>query len=305
MARDTNPLARLLDAQVAVFPEHETFLRKRLDAADAAEAEFLDDVAEMVLRSTDGRLEDYCKGYRWLCETVFEEEMHFRRTGSYRLSTFKDALEQVYSDTELMTQYMRGLLMTQLWWSNHTKALQMYRDDFLAHNVDGYDHIEVGPGHGLLLHMALSDPRSGDVTGLDVSRASLDETTHALGLLGTKKVPHLLERDVFSDDPWPSHYDSLVIAEVLEHLETPKLALEKLLAAAKPGGRIFVHMPVNSPAPDHIYLARTSQDVLDLMTDAGWTIESHVSVPSTGMTLERAIRMDAALSVIAIGRAPG
>jgi hypothetical protein len=36
--------------------------------------------------------------------------------------------------------------------------MDIYRDKFLPRNGEGYEHLEVGPGHGLFLVSAARDP---------------------------------------------------------------------------------------------------------------------------------------------------
>ena len=45
-------------------------------------------MAALALRLMGDDLDDYCTDYRWMCEAFTEEEIFFRRTGSYRLRTF-------------------------------------------------------------------------------------------------------------------------------------------------------------------------------------------------------------------------
>ena len=110
-----------------------------------------------------------------------QEELFFRRHDRYRLESLGQAIEEVYSQPAVMTRYMNGLLMSQLWWANHTRALLSYEEDFLAGAAGRC--LEIGPGHGLLMHLAA---RSGfaSVEALDISAASLALTKAALGRMG-------------------------------------------------------------------------------------------------------------------------
>src|SRR3977135_3737431 len=91
-------LSRVIDVQLRVWPEHEAFLELRFRNADL---DFAEKLAGLVGRGTDS----LCQGagaYRWLCDRMNEEELHFRRTNSYRLSTFAEADREVYSNAEFM-----------------------------------------------------------------------------------------------------------------------------------------------------------------------------------------------------------
>ena len=59
------------------------------------------------------------------------------------------------------------------------------------------------------------------------------------------------------------------MGEVLEHLDEPKQILIKLSKLLKPGGLLWITTPTNSPALDHVYLFKTKEEVLTLITDSG------------------------------------
>lgn len=87
------------------------------------EAELLDGIAGHILNICGDELPQFAEDYSWLCEQQLTEELFFRRNNRYRLSTFAEAYDQVYSNKDYMTRYMNGLLFTQLWWSNHTGVM--------------------------------------------------------------------------------------------------------------------------------------------------------------------------------------
>ena len=53
-------------------------------------------------------LRDLVADYQWMCDMLLEEEMHFHLTKNYRLSTFKEAVEQVYSNVQYRESYLNG-----------------------------------------------------------------------------------------------------------------------------------------------------------------------------------------------------
>lgn len=295
-------LKTAIAAQLKAFPAHAAYLDKRFLDVEGEKLQLADDLAGMVLRIAGDDLPRICDDYRWLSERVLEEELNFRRTGAYRLSKFADALRDVYSNHEYMTRYMNGLLMSQLWWRNHTEVLGAFRDRFLSGNSPEYSHLEVGPGHGLFLHLASAAPGAGKVEGWDISQASLDSTRKALDAMGARSDIVLREVDLFASPT--GQFDSIAFSEVLEHLEEPRAALEVLHRLLAPGGRLFLNAPVNSPAPDHIYLFRAPEEIEAMARDAGFeTVETH-AFPLTGATLERARRLSLSISSVVIARKP-
>lgn len=299
-------LSRLINEQIRVWPSHSGYLDKSLAVRSPsvlAASDAASDLAIKLSSHVDGGLAELCEDYKYVCETmILEEEWHFRRFKEYRLKTFKEAYDEYYSNTELMKRYMNGLLLSNIFWVNHANALEYYLASFLPENINLYDHLEVGPGHGLLAYFAAVDPRAGEVTGWDVSEGSIIRTRMALRTIGVEDRVHLVRQDVFDATDAVPRFHSVVISEVLEHLEDPLRALQSLKAWMQAGGRIWINMPVNSPAPDHLYLLRTPEEMLDLISAAGLELEQYRAFPMTGVTLERARKLALTVSVAAIAR---
>lgn len=291
----------MLSAQIEAFPAHQSFLDRRLRNISRAGLANLDDIALHVRALTGDDVARFAADYAWLCGEQMEEELNFRRTGRYRLNTFNEALEQVYSNKEYMTRYMNGLLMTQLWWANHTAVMDYYRSTFLARMPQGYSHLEIGPGHGLFLYFAASDPKVGSVTGWDISEASISLTKDALQTLGLEKLPELKLQNFF-DSPQET-FDSVVFSEVLEHMEQPREALEYIRPLLSDRGRLFLNMPINSPAPDHLFNMDTPEDLHAFVENAGFKIVDHAYYPATNQTLEASRRKKLTISCVFIATA--
>jgi 2-polyprenyl-3-methyl-5-hydroxy-6-metoxy-1,4-benzoquinol methylase len=295
-------VATLIDAQLQAFPEHETFLQVRFRELSAENLKFADDVALLILRIAGENLEQCCADYRWLTQIVLEEEIFFRRENRYRLTTFAEALANVYSDRVYMTRYMNGLLLSQLWWANHTQVLHQFRDVYLPAIPAGASHLEIGPGHGLYLYLAASGPQRLDVSSWDVSEASLDLVRASFAALGLTRPVTLSLTDMF--EPSTKLFDSITLSEVLEHLEEPDRALATIARLLKPGGHTFINVPVNSPAPDHITLYRAPEDAVAAVAAAGLEIVSTMFAPATGASLARARKLALTISTAIIARKP-
>lgn len=293
-------LSRAIAMQVAAFPEHESYLARRFAGEDAAALTFADELAVVIERLSGDELATVYRDYRWLSDIVLEEEIFFRRHGRYRLTRFADAVEQVYANAPYMARYMNGLLASQLWWRNHSEVMRYFRDAFIAGHAPGASHLEVGPGHGLLLAIAATAPGHGPCEGWDISDASLAHSREGLRRLGIADEAVALRKIDIFDAP-DAQFQSIAFSEVLEHLEDPLGALRALHRLLAPGGRLFVNAPVNSPAPDHLYLFRAPEEVEDMMRSAGFTIESSLFAPCTGATLDRARRLTLTISAAVIG----
>lgn len=292
-------LSALVDGQLAVWPKHEHFLATRFGADDPKLLATGEELAALALRIIGQELVTFCQDYEWMCERFNEEQFYFAKTGRYRLRSFEEAYTRIYNDSRYMSRYVHGILLSQIFWRNHTCAADFLRRRFIPANVPGYRHLEVGPGHGLFLYFAATDPVARSITGWDVSRSSLDATRECLARFGISDRVALIERDVL--DPAIADngvYDSIVVSEVLEHLEQPVEALAVLKCLLSEDGRLLVNIPVNSPAPDHIFLWRSIEDVRSTVRSVGLEIVDAEVYPVTGYTVEEAIRRRLAISCV-------
>jgi 2-polyprenyl-3-methyl-5-hydroxy-6-metoxy-1,4-benzoquinol methylase len=289
---------------LAVWPEHNSYCIARFRDDPPGFLQRSDDLAKLVIALAGTRIREYCEDYKWMCEEFVAEEYYFRTHGKYRLSTFKEAFDRVYNDPVYMGRYVRGILISQFIWTPHARAFDYFRTHFLPGNPAGTRHLEVGPGHGLFLYFAAKDPKISELEAWDVSQSSIAATRHALEKLEVTRPINLTEQDVLKAPKRTAAFDSAIISEVLEHLEQPDVALQSLREALRPGGRLFINVPINSPAPDHIYLWTSIDEFVDFVKAQGFEIESTQFLPVTGSTLERAIKRKLSISCIVIARKP-
>ena len=298
-------LGRLVGLQSMATPRHVPFLERRFSAARDEQLRLCDEIAVDILRLAGDELDDFLRAYDFICTIQKKEEIHFRRHGVYRLSRLHQAVEEIYSNSDYMRSYMRGLLMTQVFWSNHTAAMAFFLEKFLAHNRQGYDLLEIGPGHGLLLSRSLADSRAASVSGWDISAASIAATEDALRKLGTTRDCKLQLRDIFAPGDKSETFDAVVFSEVLEHMEEPARALDAIAKVMRPGARLYVNVPVNSPAPDHLFLLRSPEDAVAFVRSQGFEIEQAEYFPATNYSLEAARKHSLSISTCIVAIKPG
>lgn len=305
-------LANLVTEALAVWPEHERYLQNSLEPREQGFLSFSEKLAGMVGRlatTVDGGIGALADDYRFLCEEIYlPEEFHFRRHGAYRLTSFEEALSTVYNNAPFMARYMNGLLVSDVLWINHCQGLQHFAEVYLNSLPAKTQLLEIGPGHGLLLQLASQNPRIGALTAYDVSQKSVDMAGKALKALGAAQPVRFELKDILDDSIMETdaggQFDAIVFSEVLEHLDRPEQALRALLHLCKPGGRIWINVPANSPAPDHLYLVRDPKQAEDLVRKAGFEVVDTAHFPMTGMTMEWAIKQKFTISCIIVGRRP-
>nr|WP_241266198.1 class I SAM-dependent methyltransferase [Streptomyces boncukensis] len=297
----TEALSALVAGVLTHWPEHEGFLAARFAGETADQLRACEAVARRVRAVVSARMREAVEAYRWLCTTFLAEEAYFRAHGRYRHSTFAEVEAAGCLTVPYMRRYMTGLLVTQALWTNHTRVLDVYAREFLGRRGARDSLLEVGPGHGLLLSLA-AGYGVRRLAGWDISAASLELTREGLTALGVgADRVDLVRADI--NEAAAGSFDLVVASELLEHVEEPAPVLRSLLTLLAPGGRIFLNVPVNSPAPDHITLWRSPEEFFGFAESCGVApLRTHV-FPLTGSTVARARRNAYTLSCVVVGAA--
>ena len=295
-------LLKIVEAVLVYWPEHESFLLMRFAEAYRETFDVSEEVARLTLATMHEDLQLYVEGYRWICETFVTEDLAFRRTGRYRLSRFEEADAEVYARPEYMTNYLKGIILSQCLWANQAISFSFYIESFLKRIPQSKTHLEIGPGHGLLMHFASRFLPNAELVGWDASESSIAMTDHTLSILGSGRPYRLESRNILEPQNVADAFDSVVMSEVLEHLERPEVALQAVRRLLKDNGLAFFNIPLNSPAPDHIYLWRSTEEVENDIRSNGFTIVASHAVPSTGYDLERARRRSVTINSLIIAK---
>lgn len=310
VAASRDALHTIAQAVTAAWPEHAGFVGKSLSGRSDAVLDVSERLSDAILKlapSIEGGIPTLVADYRFLCEEiVLPEEMYFRRNDRYRLSSFEDANRECYANAPFIDRYMNGLLLSDVLWSNHAHAFAYFVDQYLTHLPEGARHLEIGPGHGLLLYFAAASGRLSKIAGWDVSPTSIAKTQHALDLLGVTAPVDLTLQDLFAA-PAPGEdalFDGIVMSEILEHLEQPVAALQSAARWLAPGGHLWINVPANSPAPDHIFLFDGLDHAQAIAREAGLEVIDAVSFPMSGTTLARAEKHKLSISCSVLARRP-
>jgi len=250
------------------------------------------------------RYVDYCEAnnlnteyltdcYNVIVTDTQMEQLFFRKNRRYRHSTFKEVAGLVYFDDNYMRKYMHGLALTTFLWPNHLAMRDFFIRTFPV-GLKGH-YLEIGPGHGYYFTKAASLGSFDSMTGVDISASSVALTRDLLRYLGLNDERiKILEAD-FLNFQASTPFSCIVMGEVLEHLERPGQFLEKIAELSSPQTHIYVTTAINSPAVDHLYLFRTSEEVETLMRDSGLAVTDKLCLPHVGTTLEESY--ERALSV--------
>jgi 2-polyprenyl-3-methyl-5-hydroxy-6-metoxy-1,4-benzoquinol methylase len=301
--------AAVWDAVTSAWPAHAKFLRASFANRSIEVLDTTEIIASLLIRvaeSTSRDLSLFAEDYRYLCEQiVYPEELYFARAGEYRLKTFEEANREVYANADLMTRYMNGLFVSDALWFNHASAMSDFAKRYLPGTLAGGHHLEIGPGHGMLLHLALRFGAFGTCTAWDVSETSVSHVRGILAMLGQSDRVDVRLTDLYSDGALAANrgrFDTVVLSEVLEHLERPLLALQIIRQLLTPEGTVWINVPANGPAPDHLFLLRSVAEAEEIARSAGLTVVRTAAFPLAGSTLERAIRKQLPISCIVVAK---
>lgn len=154
-------------------------------------------------------------------------------------------------------------------------------------------YLDVGVGHGEYFVLAINHTSYKKYIGIDISPTcvQLCRTMVKQRVVDKTKYIEIKEQDLFTYDG--PKCDAVVLGEILEHVEKPRLFLEKVHEIANDAAFIYVTTVVNGPAKDHIYLFRTIEEVEKMYVSSGFGIADRLICPSHGCTLERAVKRNA------------
>lgn len=297
-------LSNLIQSFDEIWPDHNSFLEKGILNADSHVQQHAEHMAELFDPIISKDRLGLVKDYQWVCKMLLEEQLYFFRHGKYRLNTIEEAVEKIYSKNEIMGPYMNGLLISQFVWTNHTQANEFFYSKFLPRVNDMQNLMEVGPGHGMFLSLVAINHPQIELHAWDISYTSLSATIETLKQLGIENPIQTQACDLVAPNLQNDLFQAIVCSEVLEHTDKPQVAIQNLTDALKPGGFMFLNVPVNSPAPDHLTLWRTPDEVKNYYKSTGLKLEEFQCFPATGLTLDRAMKQKADITCVGILRKP-
>lgn len=207
------------------------------------------------------------------------EGAYFALNGQYSCKSQQDAYEKVYSDPVVMSYYMNALIVSQVLWSHHFKMLMYFRDMLLRYKWGYIDVLDVGTGHGLYSYLVRKHIPVNDIDVVDISKESLDITRR---MIGCNSI-YFIQSDI-ADHKTEYQYDLIILGEILEHLDDPLSMLLRLKSMLIDGGYLWITVPTNAPAIDHVFLFKSKDGVFSLIKTAGLHVDAHFDCQVEGDT---------------------
>lgn len=281
-------IRQFADEILAGNPGHRNFLSGALAAmSDESRGELLDYIRYCVDRGLS--LPYLASCYNTITIDTLMEQIHFRRHGKYRYSSFKEVADLVYFDAEYMKKYMYGLALTSFLWSSHAAMRQFFMSTFPKGQRGAY--LEIGPGHGFYFRLAAALGNFGRMIGVDLSPASIELCRDLMRYspLETAAEVEILEADFLQFSSDAGAFSCIVMGEVLEHVEDPGLFLRKIAELSDAGTHIYVTTCLNAAAIDHIFLFSTLSQIDELVADSGLEIMDRFVAPHAGKSIAECV----------------
>lgn len=264
----------IANADDRFFQFAETVVSRMIDVVDHVEA--------------DQKLKYIADTYLWYTKTIRLEELYFRKHSEYRLKSFKEAYEQVYSRKDYMVDYTVGLGMTQIFWGNHWGTFQFFLDKFLPTVKDGELGAELGVGHGLFHAEFLKACPNMKSKLCDISESSIATTKKMIKATGldpdraTACLGDVQENIPIEDNS----LDAVLMGEFIEHIEKGEEVMTEMSKKIKPTGHCYFSTAANAPAEDHILLFRTTKEIRDFVDKCGWNIKEEYVATLNNLSVE-------------------
>lgn len=254
-------LSDILDEIKRIDPVHAKTLRKRPDYGDSDFFNYLRNTIYRNFYILKIGARTVAEDYLHMVRDMRREMVYFHEHEKYSCKSEKEAYERVYSRPEVMSYYLNALMISQILWYHHYAMLEEFFAD-VENYIPKENAVILDIGAGFGIHsMIIRDtvPEYKKIDFYDISETSLDIL---------RKI-HGIDRIEYHTTIPDKEYDLIILGEVLEHTENPLRMLRGLIPYLKPNGIMFITVPTNAPAIDHIYLFRGEEEVFDLVQRAG------------------------------------
>jgi 2-polyprenyl-3-methyl-5-hydroxy-6-metoxy-1,4-benzoquinol methylase len=201
-------------------------------------------------------------------------QKRFDKSGEYEHKTYEQASAEVYQNEKYMhSLYLPGIYLSHFLFRHHYQQHIFFEERFIpaikAHG--GKTFYDVGVGTGFYSRETLRQVPGLRGRGFDLSPHSLSYTRGMVEAFGLSGRYDAVRQDILENPPAePASF--LVNIEVLEHLEDPLSFLKGLHHMLAPGGIGLIAAAVTAPNADHIYLYRSTEEVVDQVKEAGFKV---------------------------------
>jgi 2-polyprenyl-3-methyl-5-hydroxy-6-metoxy-1,4-benzoquinol methylase len=168
------------------------------------------------------------------------------------------------SEGKVQRNYMNALLLSQVLWEHHFNVLHQWHRLLTTYGKGGEGErvLDIGSGHGLFSKILMED--LPNINGIDIIDISRDSLECCKGMLGSDRVSYY-NYDIENMTDQSNLYDIVIMGEVLEHLKDPLKALKTVNGLLSKDGVVWITVPTNSPAIDHLHIFKSEKEICSLI----------------------------------------
>ncbi|GDX80367.1 hypothetical protein LBMAG42_21780 [Deltaproteobacteria bacterium] len=215
---------------------------------------------------------------RFSSDVIFAQA-RYEADGHYENSSFAECNEHVYSQRDVMDDYLWGVFITNFCWSHHMELSLFFRDRFLARLPGAPAIVEIAPGHGGWGVWALSNRPDARLQGFDISPSSIAIASSIAKAAGVADRVTYTERNALDLATMPTaSADAVICSFLIEHLEDPGLLVANIANLLKPGARGYLAGAITAAQVDHIYEFKTESELVVLCEQHGLRVVETLSV---------------------------
>ena len=235
---------------------------------------------------------------------VIFAQARYEADGHYENSSFAQCNEHVYSQRDVMDDYLWGVFITNFCWSHHMELSLFFRDRFLARLPGAPAIVEIAPGHGGWGVWALTNRPDARLQGFDISPSSIAIASSIATAAGVRDRVTYTERNALDLATMPrASADAVICSFLIEHLEDPGLLVANIANLLKPGARAYLAGAITAAQTDHIYEFKNESDLVLLCEQHGLRVVETLSV-NPKRTLPKAKHLPRSMGLI-LERRPG
>jgi ubiquinone/menaquinone biosynthesis C-methylase UbiE len=274
----------LVESLFADIAERHPRNRKGIEEAREIDPERFDATAERYL----GWLRD-ARGEGWLARSVdayaqfsgdvVMAQARYEASGAYAHDSFEKAHDEVYSQRDVMDDYLWGVYLTNFLWAHHMEIMRFFQERFVAPLADDAKLVEIAPGHGGWGVYALHARPGATLQGFDISPSSIAIASSIAGAAGVADRASYQRRNALDLASMPEACaDGLICSFLVEHLEEPDRLFAVIGKLLRPGGTAFVTGVLTAAQIDHIYEFRRESELVLLAEKNGMRVRETLSV---------------------------
>lgn len=247
-------------------------------------------------------LEKIAEIYLWYTDLLKKEELYFEKYKSYRNKNYRKVFNEVYNRPDYMFKYAIGLGASQLFWENHIKVFEFYKENLVKKIKKNSQIVEVGMGHGLFTAEIFKKHKKANSIMIDVSPMCLKFAKEMSLISGAKENNIVInktdvQKKIMLED---NSVDVLLLGEIIEHLGEGRKVMKKLSKKMKKNGICYFSTPANGPAEDHILLFTKVEQIRKFVKNCSWKIVKESAITLRGMPIDLAEKNGKVINYCAI-----